>query len=59
LPTTSRNRYEVVNRCAGKYCARLEQLFMRTGQKAGLVDERRGFYRIPQREKLRYMEHTA
>jgi hypothetical protein len=44
---------------AGKYCARVEQLFMRTSRKAGLVDERRGFYRIPQREKLRYMEHTA
>jgi hypothetical protein len=59
LPTTSRNRYEVVNRCAGKYCVRLEQLFMCTRRKARLVDERRGFYCIPQREKLRYMEHTA
>jgi len=59
LLPTSRNRYEVANRYAGKFCARLEQQYMRTGQKAGLLNELRRFYRIPQREKLRYIEHTA
>jgi hypothetical protein len=38
--------------------ARLEQQFMRIGQR-GPEGARRGFYRSPQREKLRYMEHTA
>ena len=57
LPTKSRNRYEVTDRCAGKYCAL--GAAVHTHRPARLEGARRDFYRSPQRKKLRHIVHAA
>jgi hypothetical protein len=50
-------RYRDANRYAGKYCLRLSLSYLNRRRRAGLVDELRRFYRMPQSAKLRHIDH--
>ena len=50
-------RYRDANRYAGKYCLALSHCFLGRRRRAGLVDEVRRFYRMPQSAKLRHIDH--
>lgn len=56
LPNSVRERYEIANRLAARYCQMLDLRFGMILDDPALSRELRRFYRMPKEEKLRYIE---
>ena len=56
LEPQARRRYEDANYYAGRFCAELEERFLRGRRAGGLVNELRRFYRLTQRQKISRIE---
>ncbi len=56
LDPTERRRYREANYYAGKFCARLEDRYLRQAGRPGMMNELRRFYRYTQRRKIDCIE---
>ncbi len=59
IDAEQRRRYQEANRLAARYCERLTRSYALAPAQPALMRELRRFYRMPQLEKIRYIESTA
>lgn len=59
LTSEAKRRYEEANHYAAKLCARLERRYLRGHPRSGLMHELRRFYRLPQGQKLDYIQRLS
>lgn len=52
LDRASLERYRDANNYASRFCARLEERYLRNYRRAEMINELRSFYRLTQREKI-------